>query len=315
MYDEVRRPSSILSELDRLRELIDDNRQLVEEDPEELALQLNLMSLESREKFLLDELHESNRRLSIDTFDLDISGEPAKYHRIYSNVLGDLLIGFQGLINSISHSIVKGPSESRGPIPESIVAGSRVVVRATCGGSFRVILSSDQPALIESATKTALRRLNALLDCEDNKDLIKQEIKELGPRTISSYKKFLEIIYKSKSEIKLYDLLRPEEFNTKIVTSDLAEKIWKVIDKEEIIPDKEEDYRGIIKALNLIKYNFQFVISDSDDVISGGFDPSLSDKMKHYLDRPVTAHFKISTKQNETTEQLDKHYDLMKFIE
>jgi hypothetical protein len=315
MYDEVRRPNYILKELDSLRELIDDNRQLVEEDPEELALQLNLMSLKSREKFLLDELHESNRRLSIDTFDLDIGGESVKYHRIYSNVLGDLLVGFQGLINSISHSIVKGPSESHGPIPESIVTGSRVVVRATCGGSFRVILSSDHPALIESATKTALRRLNALLDCEDNKDMIKKEIKELGPRTISSYKKFLEAIYKSKSEIKLYDMLKPEEFDTKVVTSELAEKIWKVIDKEDSIPDKEEDYRGVIKALSLIKYNFQFIISDSGAVISGGFDPSLSDKMKHYLDRLATAHFKISTKQNETTEKMDLHYDLMRFIE
>lgn len=315
MYEEVRHPSSILRELDQLRKLIDDNTQLVEEDPDELALQLNLMSLQSRETFLLEELQESNRRISIDTFDLDIGGESAKYHRIYSNVLGDLLVGFQGLLNSIYHSMIKGPSESRGPIPESIVSSSRVVVRATCGGSFRVILSSDHPTLIESPAKTSLRRLNTLLECEDNREMIKQEIKELGPRTINRYKKFLEIIYKSKSEIKLYDIVKPDGFDTKVVTSELAEKIWNIIVKEEIIPETEEDYRGVIKALSLIKYNFQFVLSDSGDIISGGFDAALSDKMKYYLDRPSIAHFKISIKQNETTEELDKHYDLMWFIE
>jgi len=305
-----------LRELDRLHELINENRQLVDENPSEVALQLNLMSLEGRETSLLYELCESNKRNAVDTFDIDIEGEYVTNHQISSDVLGRTLIKFQSVIHSIDYSLKAGSSAMRGPIPDSILSSSRINAVAMCAGSFRLVLSSDQPSWFgDSSTKTALNRFNRLLDCGDNKGLIKLEIKELGRRTINRYKDFLGTIYKTHGDIKLYDVIKPDGFETKIITHDLAKRIWDVIDLEEVIPEKEEKYRGTLKALSLIKYTFQFVIDESGAVISGGFDPSLSESVKNNLDKMSVGLFRISTKQNEMTEELFNDYTLLSFVE
>ena len=311
--EELRRPGSILKELDRLEELINENRQLAIANPSEFALQLNLMSYENREKTLLEELNESNKRIFIDTFDLDIDGEYVESHRISSSVLGKILLDLQGVVHSIAYSISGGQAAIGGPIPQNILSGSRVDMVAACSGSFKIILTSNQPALGESLTKTSFRRFNKLLDCEDNKELIREEIRELGPRTIKRYKDLLDTIYKTESQIKLYDVIIPDGFETKVITSELAKRIWDKITNEEAIPDKEESYGGVIKGLSLLGYTFQFLIDDSGEVIRGSFNPSLKESVKNSLDKHAIALFKISTKQNELTEELDKNYVLLGF--
>jgi len=316
MDNELRRPGSILSELDQLHELIDENRRLVEEDPAELALQLNLMSLESRETFLLDELRIANKRNAIDTFDLEIKGKYVENHRISSDVLGKTLIKFQSVIHSIDYSLKEGPSATQNAIPETIRSSSRIDTLAMCPASFRLVLSSNQPSWFgESPTKIALRRFNRLLDCGDNKDLIKQEIKELGLRTINRYKDFLDTVYNTSVEIKLYDAIKPEGFETKVLTYDLAKKIWDVIDLEEAIPEQEDSYRGTLKGLSLINYTFQFVIDETGDVIGGGFDSSLSDSLINMMNKTSVGLFKIAIKRNELSEKLYKVYTLLNLSE
>jgi len=314
--DELRRPSSILRELDRLHKLISENRQLVDENPSEVALQLNLMSLEGRETSLLYELCESNKRNAVDTFDIDIEGEYVTNHQISSDVLGRTLIKFQSVIHSIDYSLKAGSSAMRGPIPDSILSSSRINAVAMCAGSFRLVLSSDQPSWFgDSSTKTALNRFNRLLDCGDNKDLIKQEIKELGLRTINRYKDFLDTVYNTSVEIKLYDAIKPEGFETKVLTYDLAKKIWDVIDLEEAIPEQEDSYRGTLKGLSLINYTFQFVIDETGDVIGGGFDSSLSDSLINMMNKTSVGLFKIAIKRNELSEKLYKVYTLLNLSE
>lgn len=313
MSEELRRPSSILKELDHLHELIEENRQLVEGNPSEFALQLNLISFENREKALIDELSESYNRLSIDSFDLDVEGDNVENHRISSSVLGKMLVDLQGVIDSVAYCISDVQYASRGPIPQSVLSGSRIDVAAACLGSFRVILTSNQPALGESLAKMALRRFNGLLDCKDDKELIRQEIRYLGIRAISRYKIFMEDIYKTNSRIKLYDSVIPEGFETKVITPELAKSIRDVIDHEESIPDEEQVFAGTVKGLSLIKYSYQFLVDDSEDVISGNFDPKLSESVKNMLDKHSEAVFRISTKLNEITDELTPEYELLGF--
>lgn len=315
MDEKLRRPGSILKEMDRLHELIDENRRLIQEHPSEFALQLSLMSFENREKALLEELDKSNKSLLIDTFDLDIAGDSVDYHRISSSVLGKILLDLQKVISSIAHSITDRASAISGPIPYDIICGSRIDAVATCGGSFKIVLTSNQPALGESLTKTSFRRFNRLLDSEDNKELIREEIHDLGPRAINRYKELLDTIYKSNSQIKLYDVMKPEGFETRVITSEMAKRIYDKITNEEAIPDKEECYSGTIKGLSLLKYTFEFLVDESADIISGNFNPKLSEKIKNSLDKHNVAVFKITTKQNEITEELDKSYTLLGFEE
>lgn len=113
----------------------------------------------------------------------------------------------------------------------------------------------------------------------------------------------------------MYDILRPEGFETKIITDELAKDIWDVIDLEEFIPENEETYRGTLKALDLINYKFKFILEDSENVINGKFSSTLTESVKSNLDKVAIGHFRISTKQNELTEELFKVYTLLGFVD
>ena len=309
MFDIIKRPSLIQDELSQLAELIRDNMDLIEQYPDRFSLKLHLISLQNRQEELLLELRDSYKRLQMETFDIDINGKNVEKYRISSEVLGNLLIKYQRVITSIaaqpeSEALLTKP----GPISQTIINNSRLDVAATCpAASIRVVFSSNKPELAESKAITALKRFNKLLNCEDHNELIKQEIKTLGPRTIIRYKDLLNTIYKTKSNIKFYDLIKPDGFETKVITTDLAKRIIDIIIREEIIPPLEDSFSGTLKGLSLIKYRFQFVI-DSGEIIAGEFDPSLSEDVKSNLDKSTIARFKIRTKQNEITEELDRDY-------
>lgn len=318
MPDEIRRPTLIQAELSQIAELIRDNADLVNQYPDRFSLKLHLMSLQNREKELLLELRDSYNRLQIDTFDVDVDGKYVENYRISTEVLGNLLVKFQRIVTSIAVQSESGePSLSeRGPISQLTIDNSRIDVIATCpAASVRVVFSSNKPEITESRAKIALRRFNRLLDCEDRNDLIKQEIKDLGPRTIKRYKDLLDVIYKTQSVITFYDTIVPEGFETKVITSELAKRIWDKITNEEAIPDREERYGGVIKGLSLLRYTFQFLVDDSGEVISGEFDASLRESVKNSLDKHSVALLKITTKQNELTEELDKNYVLLGFLD
>jgi hypothetical protein len=315
MTDEIRRPTLIQKELSQVAELIRDNEDIINQYPDRFSLRLHLMSLQNRQDQLLVELKNSYNKLQMETFDIDVNGKFVETYRISTEVLGNLLITFQRVLTSIAaQSESKEPLSEKGPISQSIIDNSRIDVVATCpAASVRVVFSSNKPEITESKATTALRRFNRLLDCEDRDDLIKQEIKDLGPRTIKRYKELLNVIYKTESDIKLYDAIIPEGFETKVITSELAKRIWDKINSEEAIPDKEECYSGTIKGLSLLKYSFQFLVEDSGEVISGSFDPKLSESVKNSLDKHSSAIFKIATKQNELTEELYQDYELLGF--
>ncbi|GEM_PF-1085662 len=318
MTDEIRRPKLVQEELSQIAELIRDNADLVNQYPDRFSLKLHLISLQNREKELLLELSNSYNRLQIDTFDLDVDGKYVENYRISTEVLGNLLVKFQRIVTSIAVQSESGePSLSaRGPISQLTIENSRIDVIATCpAASVRVVFSSNKPEITESRARIALKRFNRLLACEDRNDLIKQEINELGPRTIKRYKDLLDVIYKSQSDITFYDIIIPEGFETKVITSELAKRIWDKITNEEAVPDREEQYRGVIKGLSLLRDTFQFLIDDSGEVISGGFDQGLRERVKNSLDRHSVALFKITSKQNELTEEIDKDYVLLGFIE
>lgn len=316
MKDKIKRPSRIQDELSQAGKLIRENMDLIDQYPDRFSLKLHLMSLQNRENELLLELRESYKRRQMETFDIDINGKNVERYRISSEVLGNLLIKYQRVITSIAaQSDSEEPLMKPGPISQTTINNSRLDVAATCpAASIRIVFSSNKPELTESKAITALKRFNKLLNCEDHNELIKQEIKDLGPRTIIRYKDLLNTIYKTKSNIKFYDLIKPDGFETKVVTHDLAKRIVDMIIREEIIPPKEDSFSGILKGLTLINYKFQFVI-DSGEIIAGEFDPSLSEDVKNNLDKPSIARFKIRIKQNEMTEELDKDYFLLGFEE
>ena len=115
MVEEFSQPYLIQEELARLKGLIQDNKRLISEYPDELALKLNLISLENREADVLSELNEINKRLGIVSSNLcesetenkgilspaieyTLKGESVSLTNAPTYLLGKILINMQNLI-------------------------------------------------------------------------------------------------------------------------------------------------------------------------------------------------------------------------
>jgi len=124
MVEEFSQPYLIQEELARLKGLIQDNKRLISEYPDELALKLNLISLENREADVLSELNEINKRLGIVSSNLcesetenkgilspaieyTLKGESVSLTNAPTYLLGKILINMQNLIYSVAGSSQK----------------------------------------------------------------------------------------------------------------------------------------------------------------------------------------------------------------
>lgn len=313
MTEEYRAPSLIKEELSDLAELIRETYQLVSLRPEDFVLQQTLHSLKNREEIILNELRETYKRLQMDSFDILIEGGDAVSESSISlSFIGKTLASFQGLVTSIAKSIREGPT-ARGPAPHAILEGSRLNLVATSPGSFRVVVSSHIPAIGDSLAKESLKQFNELVSSEDNKDLIKDKISDLGPIVISKYKNFLGTIYKNNADVNFYDKIRPDSFRALQLSSELAKRIYDVIVSEERIPDETLTYRGVIKGISLISYSFEFLVEETETPIKGTFDEKLYSKVKERFDNVCVARFTVTKQICEITNEITKKWELSGF--
>lgn len=310
--DEYRLPGKIEEELTSLNDLIRENTQLISLYPDDFALKQNLEILKNRQDVLLSELDEVYRRFKQDAFDISLKGDVVNGANISLYFIGKIMVNLQEIVTSIAQSIREGPT-SRGTISKKIREYSRLNLVATGPGSFRIIVTSYQPTLVDSLAKSSLARFNDLIECKDNGDLIKREIKELGIRVVSKYGDFLDAIYKNNANVRFYEKIIPENFRPKEISSDLAKRIYDVIVEEESKTDEEVVYRGILKGLSLISYTFEFLIADSKKTIKGTFDQSIDFDVKDHLDKVTNARFKLHQHYSKITEEIKKEWELLGF--
>lgn len=310
MIEEVRRPSVIEEELSELQELIAEGRELIEKYPDKFSLEIGLCSLKEREGYLLAELQKAYERYSQDTFDFVFEGDVVQAHRISLSFFGNFTSALQEVVTAISQSIVSKPTVN-GMIPKEICETSQLDLVATATGSFRMILVNHQPQLGDSVQKKAFCLFNELTDCEDDKEAIKAFSKEIGIRSMKKYQNLVEIIYKNNANVKLYDKFIPEGFHTKEITSPLARRIYNAISDVAEMPDETVTYYGKLTGMNVRSYSFEFVIDDTDTIITGKFEKSLTEELKKCLDSTATVLFNVSTVFEDVIEEEKKKWTII----
>lgn len=307
-----RRPSLIQEELSDLNELIRSKLLLMEKYPNETILKIGYDSLKNREKDLLVELKESYERFQTDVFDFVIDGNVTNNYRISLEFLGSFSYALQETVSSISQSIIAEPT-IRGVIPREICARAQIDLVATATGSFRMILANHETQLGESIPKQSLRILNNLIDCEDDKSNIKQISQEVGLRSMKKYQRLMEVIYKNKADIKMYDIIVPEGFHRKEITHDLAKRIYNAISEVAEMPIETLTYAGKLTGINVRSYKFEFVIDNGEQIITGKFDDSLAGEAKRHLDTFTTIEFSVSTTYDDILGEESKEWAILAF--
>lgn len=309
MIDEYRRPHAIQKELSYLQELIRENKELILTYPDDYALKLNLKSLINREENILKELKLVYNRLQMETFDIVLDGDQITGNSIILSFFGKIASIFQEITTSITESL------SKEPLTQDILEQSRFNFIGVGSGSFRIILSTTQPAIAEPLSMKSLRSFNELLYCGENRENIKEQIEILGIKTIIKYKNLLNTLYKNNSDITFYDKMRPQEFKTITISSSVAKKIYDVISKAEEIPDKTFTYKGVLKGISFFSFTFEFLIDESQEKIKGKFNKSLSSDVKNNFDKISIAKFRLASNWNEVTEKEKKNWELLEFIQ
>ena len=312
MNDDYRYPVWIQEELSDLQELIRENETLKSKYPDKFSLNFMSQRLKEREKHLLLELENSFSRLQMDTIYLAFDGDVVDNYRVSLSFFGNIMSTLQEIISSIAQSTIAYPT-MKGSIPKEILTASKLDLVATATGSFKVVLSSHEPQIIPSVAKTSFQHLHGLIGCQDNKERLKEASEQLGPRVLVKYQDLMEIIYKNKANVKMFDKINNGDFNSEI-SNDLAKKIYDVIIEVQNIPEEVVQYEGILKGISLVRNNFEFLVKDSEELIIGKFEDNLIDEVKNHLDTPTIATFNLTTTLSDLTEdEKKKDWNLVSF--
>ncbi len=300
----------IRQDLTKVNDAIRFTLDFISQYPDDPSLKLGLHSLEYKQKLLFEELERSNNGYMRSAFDFVFDGDAVSNNSVSLACLGDTLSSFQEVVTSIVHKVFGKKETSKGPIPNEIKKMAQLNVLATTTGSFRVIITSDV-ALDEAPSMNALNKFNQLINCADNIEEIKEIRKIVGTRTVNKYKKFVYTLVKHDTDMRLYDKVGTDNFTTREITKELANRIYKAVDKVEEMPEQKESFKGKLKGVDVHTNYFRFSI-DEETQITGKYDPRLEDKlMNPDFREEVTAVFMHSTKYNDALDEETEDWELI----
>jgi hypothetical protein len=259
MADKFRQPYLIQKELDRLKDLIQDNRRLVSQYPEELALKLNLISLENRESDVLNELNELNKRLGADhsyiaknpqedispVIEYKLSGESVSLSNAPAQLLGKILLNMQNLIYSIA------------------------------GSSDKIIhFGGKRPKRMESLYSLNVRLIEGSVAMEFVPALLAPTFEDRTEQTPVFYKasKFISLLPHRDIE---YDILKLE-IEKQII--DPRSRITTLNCLKQLIPPPGKEAK--IRFMNINGYSSEIELHD--DLFKRRVDQLLKEEMKNY---------------------------------
>lgn len=313
-----RYPMHIEKELKGVIELIELNDELMLDEPDE-ALKYNLKFLQGFKKELTEELNQSYEHYKISSFDAIIEGN--RNNKIPSlPEVTRFLSNLQEILYSLAESawtkVMKGTK-----ISEVVFEGTTLGIKDARKGSLIIQLKpiNTSQSSLNPYLKIATDKLNDLLDCGSDEELIREQAKHLGSQPIFKYKKMLEDIKTDDLTIKLFNEIKPQDYETQIITPKFASDVFAAINQAE--PNENYKYEFIEGDLKIIngKQNKITISSKIDDkktkdfIIAFDNDRFASVIGKNY-DQFVKVKVKYTTKFYELEEETKEEIELIRFL-
>jgi len=285
-----RQPSWIMKEIKKVSQLIRDNNGLMDKYPEEVGLELDQWALESRKSDLLIELKKLNDYFKILMFDLTL--EDNEFSNLSLDKVGSFFTSLQKLVTSLVQSIA-GPVKKGAKVSDAIREISRLEIIDGNPGSLNIVLKEKTEASVtDTLSKEAFNRLNFLFFCGDDRELIMDQLGKLGNKPIGSYKEFLNVIIKNNIDLKLYDNIKPEGYETFSLTNEFANKVYSVI--IETTPTTEtEIIEGLLGAIDT--FSKKFTIKKPDETIDNAIVEGKKVSLKYGEDYAVLIKNKLES--------------------
>ena len=155
-------------------------------------------------------------------------------------------------------------------------------------------------------------KLNELIDCGSNKELIIHKMKIYGNKPIYNYKEFLNTIVENGLDLKLYENSKPKSFKTKEINNRFAKSVYTVIDEAQETFVENITVKGIVYYANTDSLIFGIKTSSKKYRIS--FDGNFKRSVKSNLDDKVKALLKKTIEPHEVEGEPSINYKLIRFI-
>lgn len=194
---------------------------------------------------------------------------------IDADFAGKALQEYQELVTKqMAHSDLGGLAQ-RGPLPAEQHRRSRLNVTDLVHGSFGFVLEedgSDQSELFESATMLAVSEVTDILSgvSSDSSVWFDKKLPELDARLFKTLKKFVSLLHKSSSTLKISE----EKREIRIDSVGVLRAFNRVSHTE--IDENDESVFGELLGIAPIQRRFDFRRGDSSEVISGAVAWNLS---------------------------------------
>jgi hypothetical protein len=207
-------------------------------------------------------------------------------HGIFAEFGAQVVGEFSEAVVAIGASQV-GPLGSRGILPGR--DDFRMLITGTTPGSFGFQLEeaptdnfTQQKSPLESAIHQAKAIMQASLGTDDE---LTEALSEADPRALEAMRKFLETMAKSEAVCAL-------EFKGEVFRFSDVEQVRRSTRRlrQDNIHEQEESFAGIFQGVLPHQRTFEFLVSDTDEIISGKVGKEIEDvaTINQVLDKPVT---------------------------
>jgi len=269
------------------------------------------------ENNIFQELNEYYKNHNLTNFDMRI--ESSEYNTPSIDETADTLNLFQEIIfalGSISKKLEKGTQ-----IGKDMRKSLSIGIDNASHGSLKLELKP-----VNSQTELfpylglATDRLNDIINCGEDIDLLEKQAKKLGSKPIFKYKKFLENIKNKEITVSLFDNIKPKNFEKKILDPSFANKVEFAINNIKPIKNSDEKIiEGKLDVINgrkgIISINLEKEKGDKGDHLDIIFDKNKFDKI---LGEKYEKDIKINVEVIEIDSVVDGiniEYELLDFIE
>lgn len=246
---------------------------------------LLIAQLNERKKNLEEQRNKMDELYAKEQLKLIISGEQIGKGEVPIRVLGETLCNIQNMIDCIANS-VKNQQNKNKRINKDIKESTQFILKEVFEGSFGMIIEAPfTPDMVDNdnITTNTCKKMFDLLSYENNEEKLKVAAKELGYKTMNSYRELLKKIHNSNADLKF-------EWNSnsgeKNIWKSNKDRVKETINKINTIQIEEEELiqkKGKLTKIDIIKE--QFTIITEEEIINGKTNFEILMRMRNILNK------------------------------
>jgi len=257
----------IKEQLEQVQARILENEKLQKEFPKQKrGLLIALTTLKQLEKEMIDALKDEYVTKNNEVYEVLLTGNNLKGN-IPLKDAGEMFIDEQNLFTTFA---VEEALPKTAQIPPNIIRDTQMILRATAGSSFKIIVTGPQKVLYnvddaETPVKRAFNDIKELIRIGSNKELLKTEESRLGSKKITAYRNLLNILYEKNMNLEISTRTSDrKDLPIFSIKKEDARNIYNAL-IEKTNPTKNViEMTGVLKGIDVVREPYFKIITEHD---------------------------------------------------